>query len=120
MHQLWEKYGDRVDLVVVYVREAHPEDGWVVRMNREQDIKILDPTSDEERLAAATSCAIRLKIRMPVVVDEIDDKIASAYGALSDRLYLINKGGKVAYQGDQGPWGFDPNKLEGALKRVVS
>ena len=107
MHQLWEKYGDRVDLVVVYVREAHPEDGWVVRMNREQDIKILDPTSDEERLAAATSCAIRLKIRMPVVVDEIDDKIASAYGALPDRLYLINKGGKVAYQGDQGPWGFD-------------
>ena len=53
---------------------------------------------------------------MPVVVDELSDEIASAYGALPDRLYLIAKGGNVAYQGAPGPWGFDPSKLESAIK----
>ena len=118
LHKLWEQYGDTVEFVVVYIREAHPEDGWVVSMNREQDIAFDDPTNDEERHEAASACALRLKIRMPVVVDEIDDKIASAYGALPDRLYLVGKGGKIEYQGAQGPWGFDPEKLEAALEKL--
>jgi hypothetical protein len=115
---LWETYAHEVEFVVVYIREAHPEDGWVISMNREQDIEFNDPTSNEERQTAATNCAIRLKIKMPVVVDDIDDRIASHYGALPDRLYLIDKGGKVAYQGEPGPWGFDPNKLEKAIKML--
>ncbi len=118
LHLLWEKFSDQVEFVVVYIREAHPEDGWVLTMNRDLDIEFNDPASNEERLEAAASCAIRLKIRMPVVVDDIDDKIASHYGALPDRLYLINKGGDVAYQGDPGPWGFDPKKLEAAIEAL--
>jgi len=104
--------------VVVYIREAHPEDGWVITSNREQGISFNDPTNNDERLEAATSCAIGLKIRMPVVVDDIKDNIASAYGALPDRLYLIGKGGNVVYQGAQGPWGFDPQKLEDAIEKL--
>ena len=118
LHELWEQHRDQVDFVVVYIREAHPEDGWVLTMNREQEIVLDDPTSNEERLEVASSCAIGLKIRMPVVVDDIDDRIASAYGALPDRLYLIDKGGKVVYQGEPGPWGFDPKKLGDAIARL--
>jgi hypothetical protein len=113
---LWEKYGHQVTFIVVYIREAHPEDGWVISLNREQDIAFGDPDSDAEQHEVAATCAIRLKIRIPVVIDEIDDKIASAYGALPDRLYLIGKGGAVAYQGEPGPWGFDPAKLEEAIQ----
>lgn len=105
--------------MVVYIREAHPEDGWVINMNREQDIAIDDPTSDSERHEVAAACAIRLKIRMPVVIDEIDDNIASAYGALPDRLYLIGTDGRIAFQGDPGPWGFSPDKLEEAINTII-
>ena len=119
MHELWQQYGDQVEFVVVYIREAHPEDGWVISMNREQDIALKDPVNDEQRHEVATSCALKLNIRMPVVIDEINDKIASAYGALPDRLYLVGKGGKVVYQGAPGPWGFDPTKLEQAIKRIL-
>ena len=115
LHKLWNQHRGEVEFVVVYIREAHPENGWVISMNREQDIAFNDPTSNNERLVAASSCALRLKITMPVVVDDIDDKIASAYGALPDRLYLIAKGGRVAYQGAPGPWGFDPKKLADAI-----
>jgi hypothetical protein len=92
----------------------------VVTPNRDEDIAFMDPTTDQEREAVAEACAIRLKIRMPVVIDELDDKIASAYGALPDRLYLIDVGGRVAYQGEPGPWGFDPSKLDAAIRELLA
>jgi hypothetical protein len=111
-----QKYAGRVEFLVVYIREAHPEDGWVVTMNRSEDIKLDDPTTTDERTHVAETCALRLEIKMPVVVDEIDDAVASAYGALPDRLYLIGHGGHVAFQGDPGPWGFQPADLEAAIE----
>ena len=118
LQQLWEQHRDKVDFVVVYIREAHPEDGWVVNLNREEDIRYLDPTSNDERQEVAAACALRLKIRMPVVVDDIDDNIASAYGALPDRLYLVGRGGRIAYQGEPGPWGFEPKSLAQAIEAL--
>ena len=106
--------------VVVYICEAHPTDGWQVNMNIDDDALVATPTTDEERAAAATSCAIALKIELPVVIDPIDDPIASAYGAMPDRLYLVGTGGRVAFQGDEGPWGFDPKALEAAIEAELA
>jgi hypothetical protein len=119
LHQIWESYRGQVDFLVVYIREAHPEDGWAVNSNREQGINYLDPNTKEERLEVATACALRLKIRMPVVIDDVDDNVASAYGALPDRLYLIARGGRIAYQGAPGPWGFDPEGLRQAIEALA-
>jgi NAD(P)H-hydrate repair Nnr-like enzyme with NAD(P)H-hydrate dehydratase domain len=116
IHEIWDQYRDRVRFLVVYVREAHPEDGWVVTPNRTEDIRIVDPKNDEERLEAASQCALHTKIRMPVVVDPVDDKITSAYGALPTRLYLIGRGGRIAYQAERGPFGLKPPELEEAIK----
>lgn len=120
LHELHETYGDRVDFLVVYIREAHPEDGWVVTMNRDEDIRVQDPTTDSEREEVAASCALRLQIKMPVVIDPIDDRLASAYGGLPDRLYLIGRGGHVAFQGEPGPFGFDPEKLDAAIRQELA
>lgn len=106
--------------MVVYIREAHPEEGWVVTQNRDEDIMVNDPTTTEERVEVAQACAISLKIRMPVIVDEVDDQIASAYGALPDRLYLIDTQGKVAFQGEPGPWGFNPDSLDQAITQLLA
>ena len=117
---MWKTWEDKVNFLVVYIREAHPEEGWVVTPNRDADIRVNDPTTDEERHEVAVTCALRLKIRMPVVIDSIDDRIAKAYGALPDRLYLIGKGGKVAFQGAPGPMGFRPKKLEAAIEAELA
>lgn len=116
LHEIWARYRDRVDFVVVYIREAHPEDGWVVTMNRSDGIRLEDPTTDGEREEVAATCASRLGIEMPVVVDRIDDGLARAYGALPDRLYLIARGGRIAFQGEPGPFGFRPADLEAAIR----
>jgi hypothetical protein len=115
LHDLWERYRDRVAFVVVYVREAHPEDGWVVTQNREDDIEIHDPTTDDERADAATACALRLAIRMPVVIDAIDDAVCRAYGGYPDRLALVGAGGVLRYLANEGPFGFIPDELAAAI-----
>jgi hypothetical protein len=120
IHDLAEKYADRVAFYVVYIREAHPEDGWVLTMNREQDVAITDPTTASERETAATSCAVQVQIRIPVVIDGLDDAVAREYGGWPDRLYLIGSGGTVAFQGEEGPVGFRPDELGVAIERELA
>ena len=91
----------------------------MITPNRDAGIVVNDPSTTAERLDVAATCAIDLKIRIPVVVDEVSDDIARAYGALPDRLYLIDRDCRVAYQGDPGPWGFKPEELDAALTRLL-
>jgi hypothetical protein len=70
-----------------------------------------------ERPAVASTCAANLRMRMPTVVDELDDGVASAYGGWPDRLYLVGRDGRIAFQGGEGPFGFKPDALERALAR---
>jgi len=120
LHELWRKYGDRVSFLVVYIAEIHPTDGWQVNDNVEDSVLFAQPTTLDEREAIATTCAINLAIEMPVVIDEMDNGIANAYGALPDRLYLIGVGGDVAFQGELGPQGFIPEALDAAIKAALA
>ena len=116
LEELYERHGDAVAFFVVYVREAHPEDGWVLADNRREEIRLADPTSLDERADAAEACALRLRTRIPIVLDDVDDAVATAYGGWPDRLYLIGRDGGVALQGGEGPFGFDPQELEAAIR----
>ena len=120
LEELHETYCDRVAFFVVYVREAHPEDGWVLESNREAEITVLDPTTDDERAALAETCAVGMRITMPVVVDTLDDEVARQYGGWPDRLYLVGRDGRVVFQGGEGPFGFDPGELRGAIETELA
>jgi Iodothyronine deiodinase len=93
LEALRDRYRDRVAFLVVYIREAHPEDGWVLESNRREGIALADPALPGERAGAAEACAVHLRITMPVLVDGLDDEVARRYGAWPDRLYLIGADG---------------------------
>ena len=116
LEQLRERYRDEVAFFVLYIREAHPEDGWVLADNRREGIEIVDPVSLDERAAAAEACALRLQTAIPILLDDVDDAVASAYGGWPDRLYLIGRDGSVAFQGEVGPFGFKPEELAHAIE----
>jgi Iodothyronine deiodinase len=115
LQELYDRFGDEVAFFVVYIREAHPEDGWVLSGNREEGIAVADPASAEERAAVGESCVSRYAIRIPTLVDGVDDAVARAYGGWPDRLYLIGREGRVAFQGGEGPFGFRPELLASAI-----
>ena len=79
-----------------------------------------EPTTDEEREEVASTCAVNLRLGLPMVVDGLDNAVASAYGGWPDRLYLISKDGRVAYQGGEGPFGFSPEALARAIERELA
>jgi hypothetical protein len=110
-----DRYADRVAFYVVYIKEAHPEDGWVVTHNRDDGIRMVEPATVAERRAAADTCAVRGALRIPVLVDGLDNDVARAYGGWPDRLYLVGRGGRVAFQGGPGPFEFKPEQLEAAI-----
>jgi iodothyronine deiodinase-like protein len=116
LEELYDRHGGKVAFFIVYIREAHPEDGWVLADNRREEIALPDPTSLEERAGAAEACVLRLRTRIPVLLDDVDDAVALAYGGWPDRLYLIGRDGRVAFQGERGPDGFRPEELAQALQ----
>ena len=58
---------------------------------------------------------MNLELGMPMVVDRMDNAVASAYGGWPDRLYLLAANGTIRYQGGEGPFGFKPEQLGRAI-----
>ena len=84
--------------------------------NREQDIAVVDPETQTERAVVASTCALELRTRIPIAIDGVDDRVALAYGGWPDRLYLIGRDGRIAFQGGEGPFGFVPAELAAAIE----
>lgn len=100
---VYEKYKDEVNFVMVYVREAHTLNGFGADRAR-----VVDPRSTEERLRVARRCRDEMKIPFRVLVDPVDDRVATRWASWPIRLYVIDRGGTVVYSGRPGPWGFSP------------
>ena len=76
-----------------------------------------EPRTYKERREVAKTCAGALDMApITMVVDGIDNKIGEAYAAWPDRLYLVDKKGKLAYVGGPGPFGLSPGELEDAIR----
>jgi hypothetical protein len=116
LEELAARHAGRVAFFIVYIKEAHPEDGWVLASNREEGIAVDDPSSPAERSA----CAVRIPTSLPVLIDGLDNEVARRYGGWPDRLYLIGRDGRIAFQGDEGPAGFRPEELEDAIHAELS
>ncbi len=115
-----EQYGDKVEFVVVYIREAHALDGASPRSVGGGHPAVEEPLTIQERLAVATRCDAKLDLSaFTVVIDDIKDTANTSYAAHPDRLYLVGKEGRVAYAGGRGPREFFPNELEDAIREEL-
>ena len=100
---------------MVYIREAHPTDGWDVG----SEYRTHDPTTMAERRNVANDCEVALQYGIKTYVDEMDDAVMLAYAAWPERLYLVGIDGKICYAAGVGPWGFKPEELDEAIKEIL-
>jgi type I thyroxine 5'-deiodinase len=103
----------------VYIKEAHPTDLWQMPSNVSEGVLFASPRTDGERNETASACVRKLGIRIPALRDGIANTTERAYTGWPDRLYLIARGGRVAFKSAPGPFGFDPAGLARALAEAA-
>ncbi len=87
--------------------------------NIRQNVVYNSPRSYGERSAVADSCIRHLNIRIPALIDDFRNTTETAYTGWPDRLYVIDRNGRVAFKTTPGPFGFEPALMEQALKKVL-
>jgi hypothetical protein len=109
---LHARFKDRLEFLAVYVREAHPVDGWRLPDNDQAGVRVRQPRNLAQRRSVARQCSGALNMGMTMVVDEIDDRVGHLYSGMPDRIYLIDEAGRIIYKSGRGPGGFKPAELE--------
>jgi hypothetical protein len=115
---LWKK---DAEFLRVYVREAHPvaEETAATSTNGFAGILIKQPTTLDERCSVADRFTSALHVKTPLVVDEIDNRVGQLYSAWPDRLYVVDRDGRVAFSGGPGPFAFNPREMEQSLAMLL-
>ena len=110
---VYQRFQSDATFLMIYVREAHPADGWSMGL----DIK--QPTTFAERLSVAEQFCKKVTPSLPVLVDEINDPAGHAYSGMPSRLYVIDTKGTVTYKSGRGPFGFKVGEMEQALAMTL-
>lgn len=113
--QMVPKYANEpVDFLVVYIQEAHPLGEWAFDFEKN---KRFNHKTLEDRLEAGEFLT-EIVTNVPVVIDNMADGNSIAYGARPERLFIVENG-KIAYEGGIGPFNYDLEDMEGALKSLL-
>ncbi|MCB1232801.1 MAG: hypothetical protein KDN19_21330 [Verrucomicrobiae bacterium] len=99
------RYGDRVNFVMIYTREAHPLNGWAGELGR-----VSDPKTNEQRREVARRFQAQMRLPYEVLVDDIEDPAMTQWAGWPVRVFMVGKTGHLVYSGALGPWGYRPYK----------
>jgi hypothetical protein len=96
LNAAYDRYKDRAEFFLIYLREAHPAEQGQIPGNEELGL-IWDPQSLEERSQMAERCAADLGFKMRVLVDDMQDRTSQKFEAAPTRLCVIAPDGEFAY-----------------------
>lgn len=119
LEEIYERFNDAIEFFVVYIREAHPTDGWQSVSNVLEDVVFTQPTTYDERVELAHACTLGMDISIPTLIDEMSNEVNEAYHAQPDRLYLVDADGTIAYRSGLGPFGFKSDEFEEAIVQLM-
>ncbi|MCW5775955.1 MAG: redoxin domain-containing protein [Phycisphaeraceae bacterium] len=110
-----EQFGDRVNWVIVYTREAHPSDAKALAANTRAGIALAQHATPEDRAKAAATAKDKLALGSVVLVDDLDNKTATAWSGFPNRAFVLDAQGIVT---SRQVWS-DPKETEQALKVLL-
>lgn len=116
LNEIYDTHKNDIEFFLIYIREAHPSDGWQTPQNLYDDVIFDAPDTEDARAEIAGVCQIAQDIQLPMLLDGIDNDIESKYISAPIRLFVIDPGGRITFNGAPGPQGFDPETWNEALK----
>jgi tetratricopeptide (TPR) repeat protein len=120
LNALYERYRDRAEFLLVYIREAHGAGSWQSTINQREGIDLADAATFEQKRGYAASCVRKLKIPYAAAVDPLNNATEKAYVAWPSRVYLIDKQGNVAFNTLLDELNFDASRLDSALQTAIT
>ena len=120
LNALYERYHDRAEFLLVYIREAHGAGSWQSTINSREGIDLADAATFEQKRGYTASCVRKLKLPYTAVVDPFDNSTEKAYAAWPSRLYLVDKQGRVAFNSLLDELNFDAASLDTALQSAIA
>jgi hypothetical protein len=88
--------------------------------NLKDHVLVVSARTFAARDEAANNCVRKLGIEIPALVDDMQDTAERAYTGWPDRLYVIDRDGRVSYKSKAGPFGFHPDEMAQALSKVCA
>jgi tetratricopeptide (TPR) repeat protein len=124
LKRMSERYGDKVDFHLVYIREAHAQGGteaqWQSTINERDGISLAPARNLIEKKEHADLCLRKLNLPFAAIVDGMAGAAETAYQAWPSRVYLIGRDGRVAFNSRLGELDFRPAALDAALQEVLA
>jgi hypothetical protein len=115
LQRLSRRFETDINMVIIYVLEAHPVDTtspysnriWVTTRNEMVGIRCAQPRSLEERIALAHQLKRRFRLSIFMLIDALDDRAWRAFGSAPNVAILVDTDGRIAAK--QG-W-FEPKEM---------
>jgi copper chaperone CopZ/peroxiredoxin len=107
MEALKERYGDRANFVIIYVRESNPGRGIF------KDIP--QPKAYSERLKLAQKFSTAFKRTFHLLIDDMDNSVCKAYGNPFNATFIIAKDKTVSFKA---PWA-PPAEVDYELAKLL-
>jgi len=105
VQKLYEEFGDRVDFVMLYVREAHPGENF----GQTETI--------EDKIESARALQKFYGIDWTVAADTVDGDLHRALDPKPNAAYLVNRDGEIVFRS---LWAADYGALRDALDDAAS
>ncbi len=105
VQELHDEFGDRVQFIMLYVREAHPGENFT------QSVTM------EEKLEYAQALKTFYDIKWTVAVDNIDGDLHRALDPKPNSAYLVNSEGTIVFRS---LWAADRDALHQALDAAAA
>jgi hypothetical protein len=125
LNELAERYRSLLDIVIIYVVEAHPAVDPspyfgvenVTPQNRYADILVRQPRTYGERRALVDSLLSRFAITPPVVIDGPCNEWWNAFGQAANEAVLLCQDGRIAAW--HGWFDREPHDMPGEIERLL-
>jgi len=101
VQELYEEFGDRVDFIMMYVREAHPGENYA------------QAETMDEKIAAARALQKFYSIDWTVAADTLDGELHRALDPKPNAAYLVSRDGEILFRS---LWAADYDALRTALE----
>jgi hypothetical protein len=105
VQELYEEFGNRVDFIMLYVREAHPGENY------------MQAESMEEKLEHSRTLKEFYDIQWTVAADKLDGDLHRALDPKPNSAFLMNKEGTILFRS---LWAADRDALREALDAAAA